>query len=35
VVCDIALAGPSGELVALLGGAEFVLRPDLVATSEA
>lgn len=30
VVCDVALATPEGDLVAVLSGAEFVLRPDLL-----
>jgi hypothetical protein len=35
VVCDVALAEPGGDLVALLSGAEFVLRPDLPVTAGA
>lgn len=30
VVCDVALATLEGDLVAVLSGAEFVLRPDLL-----
>jgi hypothetical protein len=29
-VCDVALTTPAGNLVAVLSGAEFVLRPDLM-----
>ncbi|MGA3327991.1 MAG: SDR family NAD(P)-dependent oxidoreductase [Terriglobia bacterium] len=35
VVCDVALATPEGDMVAVLSGAEFVLRPDLRQPAEA